>query len=153
MSHVCAHSSAHLSPSRSLHCCERFGGLDAALLVSRRFGADNRARARIEPHGTAADVERAELMKKAAETATASMFPWERKQMDGSNKPLSRFDKFYWTAFGGAIVFLVGVNGRRWWLAKQKPEVRLHGSRPFWQCMPTDAQPEAGATCIARWTP
>lgn len=112
-------SAATTLPMRilSTHACTRRVSekTDRAALTPMERATRHTARTR-------ADVERAELMKKAAESATASMFPWERKQMDGSGKPLSRFDKFYWAAFGGAILFLVGVNGRRWWLSKQQPK-------------------------------
>jgi hypothetical protein len=53
-------------------------------------------------------------MRQAAQSATASMFPWERKQMEGGNKPMSTFDKAYWAVFAGAIGFLVVLNGRRY---------------------------------------
>jgi hypothetical protein len=52
------------------------------------------------------------------------MFPWERRQMDGGSTPLTRFERIYWIAFGGAIVFLVGTNGYRYFKSKQEPEVR-----------------------------
>jgi hypothetical protein len=62
-------------------------------------------------------------MRRGAESATASMFPWERKQMDGSSKPMSRFDKVYWAAFAGAAIFLIVVNGKRYFMAKEPPKV------------------------------
>jgi hypothetical protein len=43
--------------------------------------------------------------------------------MDSSNKPMSRFDKMYWAAFAGAAVFLIVVNGRRYFTAKDPPTV------------------------------
>ena len=70
-----------------------------------------------------AAVEQEELMRQAAKSATASMFPWERKQMDGSGK-LSNFDKVYWVAFAGAITFLIVVNAQRYLWPKQEKPVR-----------------------------
>lgn len=73
-----------------------------------------------------------ESMKKAAESVSAGMFPWERRQMDGGGKPLNTFERMYWIAFGGAIVFLVGVNGYRYWVAKQEVKVSiLPWTNPF----------------------
>jgi hypothetical protein len=66
-------------------------------------------------------VEKEELMRQAAKSATASMFPWERKQMDGGK--LTRFDKFYWAAFAGAMGFLIIVNGQRYFFPKKEPKV------------------------------
>lgn len=77
----------------------------------------------------AAEVERAEQMRQAAKSATASMFPWERRQMDGGK--LTTFDRVYWIAFAGAIGFLIIVNGRRYFFPKKEVKVRksnLHAS-------------------------
>ena len=76
-----------------------------------------------------AEVEREELMRAAAASATASMFPWERRQMDGGGK-VNTFEKVYWAAFGCAIVYLVVVNGWRYYSKRQEPKVRVpHCSR------------------------
>lgn len=65
-------------------------------------------------------------MKKAAESVSAGMFPWERRQMDGGGTPLSSFERAYWIAFAGAVVFLIGSNGYRYWHSKQEVKVRIH---------------------------
>lgn len=62
-------------------------------------------------------------MQKSAEAATASMFPWERRQMDGSRKPLTTFEKAYWAVFAGALVYLVVTNVRRYYWPKKEPQV------------------------------
>jgi hypothetical protein len=64
------------------------------------------------------------MMRKAAESVTAGMFPWERRHMDGGNKPLTRFERVYWMAFSGAVVFLVCINGYRYFRSGEKPKVR-----------------------------
>ena len=64
-----------------------------------------------------------ESMKKAAESVSAGMFPWERRQMDGGGKPLNSFERVYWLAFGGAIAFLIGTNVYRYLSSKQVVKV------------------------------
>ena len=70
-----------------------------------------------------ADVEQQEMMRSAAESATASMFPWERQQMDGTKRPLTTFEKTYWGLFAAAISYLVGVNLYRYYFKKPPPKV------------------------------
>lgn len=62
--------------------------------------------------------------EKAAQTISASMFPWERRQMDGGSTPLNRFERVYWVAFGGAVVFIVGSNVYRYFTSKKEVVVR-----------------------------
>lgn len=68
-------------------------------------------------------------MRQAAKSATASMFPWERKQMDGGK--LTSFDKVYWVVFAGAIGFLVVVNARRYFFPKKEVEVCRSHPAPY----------------------
>lgn len=61
----------------------------------------------------------------AAQSVTASMFPWERRQMDGGGTPLNRFERVYWIAFGGAAAFIVGSNLYRYFTTKKEVVVSL----------------------------
>eukprot|EP00892_Ulva_mutabilis_P010466 jgi/Ulvmu1/7792/UM004_0021.1 len=61
--------------------------------------------------------------EKAAQSVTASMFPWERRQMDGGSTPLNRFERVYWIAFGGAVIFIVGSNVYRYFTSKKEVKV------------------------------
>lgn len=69
-----------------------------------------------------------ESMKKAAESVSAGMFPWERRQMDGGGTPLNTFERVYWLAFGGAIAFLIGTNVYRYWSSKQEVKACIQGN-------------------------
>lgn len=64
------------------------------------------------------------VAEKAAQSITASMFPWERRQMDGGSTPLNRFERVYWIAFGGAVAFIVGSNVYRYFTSKKEVVVR-----------------------------
>lgn len=71
-----------------------------------------------------ADTLTKENERKAAESAaqsvTAAMFPWERRQMDGEGTPLNRFERVYWIAFAGAAAFIAGSNIYRYFTVKKE---------------------------------
>lgn len=56
-------------------------------------------------------------MRAAAKAASAWMFPWERRQLDGKG-PLRWWEKLYWGVFVGGLAFLLISR----MLRKQEPE-------------------------------
>jgi hypothetical protein len=67
-------------------------------------------------------------MRQAAQSVTAGMFPWERRHMEGGNKPLTHFERIYWGALAAAVLFLAVTNGWRYFNATPETKVRCIAS-------------------------
>jgi len=79
--------------------------------VSKRPLPPPPAYARAPPSNAPAGVP-LDDMQEAAKAISASMFPWERRQMDapGKAKGLNSWERFYWGAFATMLAFLGGVQ-------------------------------------------
>ena len=58
-----------------------------------------------QPLQSKEDLEGAKRAEDAAKFATAFMFPWEKRALDGSSTGLSNIEKGYWVVFAGAMLY------------------------------------------------
>jgi acetyl-CoA acetyltransferase len=82
------------------------------------------------------------------------MFPWERAVLSGerSDAPMTSLQKFYWVAFAGAIMFLVGNRANQYYknlkTKEELAEVLAENRRAMQEAL------EAGGALIpVGWTP
>ncbi|CAL8470149.1 g9691 [Coccomyxa elongata] len=67
------------------------------------------------------DASPADVQLQSAQAASAWMFPWEKRQMDGAQQPLRTWEKLYWGVFVTALAGLLFSRLYR----SEKPEPKV----------------------------